>query len=238
VTQRQPFPLPRKFRSRLDLCNLCLGRWHLLGVLSIDRPDVPLRLVHATDETELVARCVAGDPVAQRTLFERERGRIHRLLYRVVGSNAQLDDLIQDAFLEVFRSLPGFRGESSLRTWIDRCAVRVAYAHFKRKRRHPVLQAVAEEVSDAPNVEERTSMREAVRRFYAELNRLEPHQRIAFTLFAIEGRNQRDVADITSSTVATVKIRVWRARRALEERARRDPLLAEFLTAPQKDGTE
>jgi DNA-directed RNA polymerase specialized sigma24 family protein len=84
-------------------------------------------------------------------------------------------------------------------------------------------------------------MRQALRRVYAELSRLEPHQRIAFTLFAIEGRSQRDVADIMSSTVATVKIRVWRARRALEEGARRDPLLAEFLTDDQerkKDETE
>jgi RNA polymerase sigma-70 factor, ECF subfamily len=200
-------------------------------VLPIDCADVPLRLVHGNDEADLVARCVAGDADAQRVLFERERTRVHRLLYRVMGSNAQLDDLIQDAFLEVFRSLPGFRGDSTLRTWIDRCAVRVAYAHFKRKRRYPLLMAVPEEVSDSPSAEERTSMREAVRRLYGELNRLEPNQRIAFTLFAIEGRSQRDVADIMNCTVATVKIRVWRARRALEERARRDPLLAEFLTA-------
>jgi RNA polymerase sigma-70 factor (ECF subfamily) len=210
-------------------------------VLPVDRSDAPLRLVHGNDEAALVAKCVAGDPDAQRALFEQERARVHRLLYRVMGSNAQLDDLIQDAFLEVFRSLPGFRGESTLKTWIDRCAVRVAYAHFKRKRRHPVLLAVPEEASDAPSVEERTSMRQAVRRVYAELNRLEPNQRIAFTLFAIEGRSQRDVADIMSSTIATVKIRVWRARRALEEGARRDPLLAEFLSADheqKKDETE
>lgn len=203
-------------------------------MLPVDRSDAPLRLVHGNDETALVARCVAGDPDAQRALFERERLRVHRLLYRVMGSNAQLDDLIQDAFLEVFRSLAGFRGESTLRTWIDRCAVRVAYAHFKRKRRQPVLLAVPEEASDAPTVEERTSMRQALRRVYAELSRLEPNQRIAFTLFAIEGRSQRDVATIMSSTIATVKIRVWRARRALEEGARRDPLLAEFLSADQE----
>jgi RNA polymerase sigma-70 factor, ECF subfamily len=203
-------------------------------VLPIDRADPPLRLVHAADEAELVAKCVAGDASAQRTLFERERTRVHRLLYRVVGSNAQLDDLIQDTFLEVFRSLHGFRGESTLRTWIDRCAVRVAYAYFRRKRRQPMLQPVWDEVAYVPNVEERASMREAVRRLYAELNRLEPHQRIAFTLFALEGRSQREVADVMRSTIATVKIRVWRARRALEQRAQKDPLLAEFFVDDQQ----
>jgi RNA polymerase sigma-70 factor (ECF subfamily) len=198
-------------------------------VFPVDRLNPSLKLVHASDDADLVARCVAGDPGAQRALFERERTRVHRLLYRVVGSNTQLDDLIQDTFLEVFRSLHGFRGESTLRTWIDRCTVRVAYAYFKRKRRHAQLQPVWDEVADAPNVEERASMREALRRLYAALGHLEANQRIAFTLFAIEGRNQREIADVMRSTVATVKIRVWRARRALEQRAQQDPLLAEFL---------
>jgi RNA polymerase sigma-70 factor (ECF subfamily) len=189
----------------------------------------PVRLVRPTEEADLIARCTAGDPAAQRALFERERSRVHALLYRVVGSNAHMDDLLQDTFLQVFRSLPTFRGESSLRTWIDRCAVRVAFAHFGRKARAPVLECVQDVPTEAPNAEERTSMREAVRRLYAELDRLEPRQRMAFTLFAIENRPLRDVAEIMESSLATAKIRVFRARRALEKRARQDPLLSEFF---------
>src|SRR5688572_29273942 len=144
-----------------------------------------LRLVRPAEESDLVARCLARDPLAQRALFERERSRVHGLLYRVVGSNSHMDDLLQDTFLEVFRSLPTFRGESSLRTWIDRCAVRVAYAHFARKRRSPSLQPVADLEAEDPTAGDRASVREAVRRLYAELDRLEPRLRIAFTLFAI-----------------------------------------------------
>jgi RNA polymerase sigma-70 factor (ECF subfamily) len=189
----------------------------------------PLRLVHPTEEADLVARCTAGDPAAQRALFERERSRVHALLYRVVGSNTHMDDLLQDTFLQVFRSLPTFRGESSLRTWIDRCAIRVAFAHFARKRRGPALECVQDVAAEAPSAEERTSMREAARRLYAELDRLEARQRMAFTLFAIENRTLRDVAEIMETTLATAKIRVFRARRALEKRAKRDPLLSEFF---------
>jgi RNA polymerase sigma-70 factor (ECF subfamily) len=192
------------------------------------------------EESEFVARCKAGDPAALRALFQRERVRVHRLLYRVVGSNAHLEDLLQDAFLEVFRSLPSFRGESALSTWIDRCAVRVAYAHFARKRRSPALHPVGDLPSEASNTDERMSMREAVRRLYAELDRLESHQRIAFVLFAMEGRAQREIAELTNSSVATVKIRVWRARRALEEAAKKDPLLSEFFAESarqRKDAT-
>jgi RNA polymerase sigma-70 factor (ECF subfamily) len=195
-----------------------------------------LRLVRPAEDSDLVARCVAREPGAQRALFERERSRVHGLLYRVVGSNTNMDDLLQDTFLEVFRSLPGFRGESSLRTWIDRCAVRVAYAHFARKARVPSLECVQDSELDAPSAEERTSMREAVRRLYAELDRLEPRLRMAFTLFAIENRSLREVAEIMESSLATAKVRVWRARRALEARAKKDPLLSEFFSDDSAEG--
>jgi RNA polymerase sigma-70 factor (ECF subfamily) len=198
----------------------------------------PLRLVRSAEEVDLVARCKARDPAALRQLFERERAWVHRLLYHVVGSNTHMDDLLQDTFLEVFRSLPSFRGESSLRTWIDRCAVRVAYAHFRRRARHPVLEAVDDVGSEAPSPEERTARREAVRRLYAELERLEPRQRMAFTLFEIEGRSLREIATIMESTVATAKIRTWRARRALERRAQSDPLLSEFMAGEPEQGEE
>jgi RNA polymerase sigma-70 factor, ECF subfamily len=179
---------------------------------------------------ELVRACVGGDPAALRSLFERERLRVHALLYRMIGSNTPLDDLTQEAFLEVFRSLPSFRGESSLRTWIDRCVVRVGYGYFRRKARTPTLECLTDTTaSSAPNAEERTVLREAARRLYAELERLEPHQRLAFTLFAIEGRPLREIAEIMESSLVSAKVRVWRARQAVERRAKKDPLLAEFL---------
>src|SRR3954470_1686843 len=148
----------------------------------------PLKLVRAPDDAEFVRRCVSGESAALRELFERERVRLHALMFRIVGPSPHLDDLLQEAFLEVFRSLASFRGESSLRTWMDRCAVRVAYAFFARKARAPVLESLSDAHSNSPDAEEHTLLREATRRLYTELGRLQPQQRIAFTLFAIEGR--------------------------------------------------
>lgn len=197
-----------------------------------------IRLVRPSEEAELIKGCQAGDPVAFRKLFERERLRVHRLLFRVVGSNTHMDDLLQDAFLEVFRSLPSFRGDSSLRTWIDRCVIRVAYAHFRRKARLPSLELLQDVGVDGPSPEDRTTGREALRRFYAELERLEPQQRMAFTLFSIEGRPLREIAQIMDSTLATAKIRTWRARRTLEQRAKKDPILSEFLASRSDESEE
>lgn len=199
---------------------------------SPSRSAGPLKLVRPADDAELVRRCVSGERAALRELFERERVRLHALLFRIVGPSPHLDDLLQEAFLEVFRSIASFRGESSLRTWIDRCAVRVAYAFFARKARLPVLESLSDAPHSDPDAEQQALWREATRRLYAELDRLEPRQRLAFTLFAIEGRSVREVADTMSSTQVAARVRVWRARQTLEARARKDPLLAEFLEKP------
>lgn len=190
-----------------------------------------LQLVSGTDEDEFVRRCVAGEKSAQRALFERERLRLHRLLFRMVGSNLHVDDLLQEAFLEIFRSLPTFRGESSLRTWMDRCTTRVAFAYFRQKSRRPAMESVQEVPSLVPGAEERAALREAARHLYAELDRLEPRQRLAFTLYAIENMPIKEIAEVTESSAGATKLRVWRARRAIEKRAKKDPLLAEFLSA-------
>jgi len=203
--------------------------------LKLHRTFIP----RAEDDLALAKRCVAGNRAAQRELFDREARRVHSALFRILGSNAQMDDLMQEAFLEIFRSLRTFRGESSLGTWIDRCSVRVAFAFLSNKqRRVPLLELVTDVPDRDPNVEERIMAREAARHLYAELDRIEPVQRLAFTLHAIDGRTLEQGAKLMDATVVATKSRVWRARQALEKRARRDPLLARFLQAqtPKEEG--
>ena len=199
--------------------------------------NATLEVVRAPEDLHFATRCASGDRAALRELFQRERQHVHRTLFRLLGSNTHIDDLVQDAFLEIFRSLSGFRGEASLRTWIDRCTVRVAYAHFSRRTPLAQLECVPEMAAKDVSAEERTTLREAVRRLYSELDRLEAKQRVAFTLHAIDGRPLDDVARIMEASMVATKTRVWRARRAIEKRARKDALLAEFLggARPEKD---
>ena len=192
-------------------------------------PHAVLHVVRAPEDLHFATRCASGDRAALRELFHRERHRVHATLFRLLGSNAHIDDLVQDAFVEIFRSLGTFRGEASLRTWIDRCTVRVAYAHFSRRSPIVQLEAVPEILAKDAGVEERALLREAVRRLYQELDRLEAKQRVAFTLHALDGRSLREVATAMEASLVATKTRVWRARRTIEKRARRDPLLAEFL---------
>ncbi len=183
-----------------------------------------------SDDLALARQCSAGDRVAQRALYEREKRRVHATLFRIFGTNRQIEDVLQETFLQVFRSLPGFRAESSLSTWIDRCAVRAAFAHLARgKKRGPELELVPEIPSDDPSAERVAHARDAARRLYAVLDALDPRQRLAFVLHEVEGHSLAEVASLMETNTIATKARLFRARQRVHGEARKDPVLASFL---------
>lgn len=186
------------------------------------------------EDVLLVDRCLTGEPAATRELFRRHRGRVHACLFRVLGTNRDMDDLLQEAFLQVFQSLRGWRAEASLATWIDRVAVRVAYRYLSQKgRRVPtdVLDddAVAIDTTTAGPGARRQLARDGVKRLYAVLDALSPAARLAFSLHEIDGRSISETATLVGASVTATKLRVWRARKAVEAAAAKDPILSEFL---------
>jgi RNA polymerase sigma-70 factor, ECF subfamily len=181
-------------------------------------------------DRELAHRAASGDRGAQRELFMAQRGAVHHALFRILGSNRELEDLVQDAFLEIFRALPSFRGDSTLSRWCQTIATRVAYLSISRRRPQPVDLALVEEIIPGDvDTQRQAILREATRRLYAALDRVEVKQRVAFALAVIDGRSLAEVAQLTESTVIAVKTRVWRARKDLMKRASRDPVLSSYL---------
>ncbi len=193
-----------------------------------ERAEPTLSLVRAREDRSLIDRSIAGERSAQRELFRRQSRRVHATLFRVLGSNVAMDDLLQDVFIEVFRSLASFRGESSLSTWIDRCAVHVALSHLRKKRLR--LVEMTETASAGSSPEESLLLTAAARRLYAELDRMDPVLRLAITLHVIDERPVAEVAEVMGASVVATKARVWRARRHLEARAKKDPALGAFLS--------
>ena len=183
-----------------------------------------------TATVELARRASAGDRAAQRTLFRDLKRPMHATLYRVLGSNRQVEDLLQEAFIELFRSLPSYRGEAKLTTWADRITTRVAYRHLRRQR----LLLTHDMPISSPTVvgtpEHDLQAKEGVRRLYTALCAMKPHYRIAFALFSIDGRSLKEVAEATGVSLIAAKSRIWRARRLLNTAARADAVLAAYLT--------
>lgn len=187
------------------------------------------------EEQDLARACAAGDRAAQVRLFRLEVKSVHRLLHRVLGASPVLEDLIQETFIRVFRSLASFRGEAHLGTWIGRIALRVAFDHLRQSRPAAArLEVVPDLASDDPDAERQLMAREGLRRLYRILERLDAKQRIAFTLCAIDGRPQQEVASLMSASLVATKARIWRARREVDRLARLDPLL-ESLVADSRE---
>jgi RNA polymerase sigma-70 factor (ECF subfamily) len=178
----------------------------------------------------LARRAAEGDRAAQRELFHAQRVGVHHALYRILGNNRDLEDLIQDAFFEIFRSIHSFRGDSSLARWCQTIATRVAYLWISRRKPAAVdLELVAEVVANDSDAQREVQARIAAKRLYVALDRLDAKQRVAFALAVIDGRPLAEVAQLTETTVVAVKTRVWRARRELMARAKKDPVLASYL---------
>ncbi|MCB9559290.1 MAG: RNA polymerase sigma factor [Kofleriaceae bacterium] len=187
------------------------------------------------EDVVLVDRCIGGEQAAARDLFRRHRARVHASLFRVLGGNRDMDDLMQETFLQVFQSLPQWRAEASLATWIDRIAVRVAYRWLRRRGPAPPPLELFDDDAVVPaslGGVRRQLARDGVRRLYAALDQVTPAARIAFTLHEIDGRSVAEVAELTGATVTATKVRLWRARRQLDAVKAGDPVLRELL-----DGT-
>jgi RNA polymerase sigma-70 factor (ECF subfamily) len=188
--------------------------------------------VSATREhdLELARRAATGDRTAQRELFLEQRSNVHRALFRILGSNREIEDLLQDSFIEIFRALPSFRGDSTLGRWCQTIAVRVAYLSISRRKPPAVDLALVEEtIAGDADVRRHAQVREATRRLYAVLDRIEAKQRIAFALAVIDGKSLAEVAALTGSSVFAIKTRVWRARRELMRRASKDAALVAYV---------
>lgn len=190
----------------------------------------PIASAAREHDLDLARRAAGGDRGAQRAVFVEQRANVHRALFRVLGSNRDIEDMMQDAFIAILRALPSFRGDSTLARWCQTIALRVAYLAISRRRPPAVdLALVEDSIASETDVPRHAQVREAARRLYAALDRVETKQRIAFALAVIDGMPLAEVAAVTESSVVAVKTRVWRARRQLMQRARKDAVLAGYL---------
>jgi len=196
----------------------------------------------ASDVDDVVSRAAAGEADAFRTLFLRHRSDVARLVYRMLNAPADLEDVIQEVFVQVFRSLKDFRGQAKFSTWLHRVTVNVVLMHRRSARSRPVLteelpgELVADDHQAQPDDE--LDRRERMRAFQRLLSRLADKKRIVFVLHELEGMAPAEIAEVVGAPVLTVRTRLFYARRELEAMLAEEPTLAPFagLTAPETGG--
>ncbi len=178
----------------------------------------------------LVRRAQAGEESAFREIFVRHRGEVTRLVFRLIGQNPDVEDVVQDVFIHVYRSLPSFRGDSKFSTWLYRLTVNVTRMHLRKGRSRPRIADA--EVPEAPPDGEpsATPDREIdraarVRALYSLLDRLSEKKRTVLVLHDFEGLSAKAIADVLEVPVLTVRTRLFYARKELYQALSADPHL-------------
>jgi RNA polymerase sigma-70 factor, ECF subfamily len=186
-----------------------------------------------SDGADLVARCRSGEPAAFRQLFREHRSQVTRLVHRMTGGSPELEDLVQDVFVQVHKSLGSFRREARLSTWIYRIAVNVVLMHRRAQQSRPTtIPAPADaSLADEAPPDEQVARRRRVAALYRLLDRMSEKKRTVYVLHEIEGLSPGEIAKIVGSPVLTVRTRLFYARRSLLAELASEPSLAALAEA-------
>jgi RNA polymerase sigma-70 factor (ECF subfamily) len=183
-----------------------------------------------TDGSELpesvaIRRAQQGDAEAFEDLYRRHKGRVYSLCLRMLGNAAEADDMTQEAFLQLFRKIHTFRGESAFSTWLHRLSVNVVLMHLRRK----VLPQISldetietdepgEGVKREPGAEDphlvgsldRVALDDAI-------EQLPPGYRLVFVLHDVEGFEHNEIAVMLGCSIGNSKSQLHKARLRLRE---------------------
>ncbi len=180
----------------------------------------PQHMVDA-DEQALLERIRNGDESGFEQLVKQHTGKIVGLAWRLVGNQEEAEDLAQEAFLRLHRSLPEFRGDSRISTWLYRTTTRLAIDHLRRERIKRKLFFFRQD-NEAPDPVELASdtrsdpgrdllAREAMRSLRKSLGKLSSRQQVIFTLRHYEGLALKEIAEHLGLETGTVKAHLHRA---------------------------
>jgi len=176
-------------------------------------------------DEDLIALTLAGDQDAYRVLVERYSDFVFTVALRVVGSEADAEDVAQEAFVRAHKALARFRGDSKFSSWLYRITVNRALTHLKRGKRRPLTV----EMTSSPRVEaevrshssgddptRRVLDSEFAGRVRAAVAALPPRYRVVVTLFYLEERSYKEVAEVLGVPMGTLKTHLHRARAMLK----------------------
>jgi RNA polymerase sigma-70 factor (ECF subfamily) len=174
-------------------------------------------------EAEAIERAKLGDAEAFEVLYSLHKRRVYSLCLRMTSNTAEAEDLTQEAFLQLFRKIATFRGESAFSTWLHRMAVNVVLMQLRKKSLPVVpLEDTIETEEDTPKKEpgaedpvlvgsvDRLQLKKAV-------DSLPPGYRTIFVLHDVEGYEHNEIAEIVGCSIGNSKSQLHKARMKLRE---------------------
>jgi RNA polymerase sigma-70 factor (ECF subfamily) len=192
------------------------------------KPAPAPRIAVPSDDAELVRRALARDDTAFRIIMERHNRRLYRIARGILRNDTEAEDVVQEAYVSAFTHLDGFRGDSSLATWLSRITMNEALGRLRRERLAVDLDTFEAQRTEAQIIQfpqtvtsddpERTmAQREILQLVERATDNLPEIFRIVFITRVIEGMSVEETADLLGLQPETVKTRLHRARRLVRE---------------------
>jgi RNA polymerase sigma-70 factor (ECF subfamily) len=174
------------------------------------------------DTEQLVEGCRAGDKHCERLLFKKYRETVFFVILHTLGPNFDKDDIFQQVFIKIFKSLNRFKGLSSLETWIYRITTKVCIDQLRKKYRKRQLQVIQNpevlenrhDTTKSDPYEER-EQKELTKQIYIGLEKLSIEKRLVVTMFEMEGFSLQDISKILKKPIGTIKSRLFHGRKEL-----------------------
>jgi len=191
----------------------------MAALLAMETGDNTAGMVSRTaismrDETALVARAQSGDTRAFEALYREHVDRVYGLCLRMTGNVGEAEDCAQEAFIQAWKKLARFRGDSAFGTWMHRIAVNAVLGRIRKsKREQDRIQAVAEMTTSPASIGDSGELRD----LSDAIDRLPEGARHVFVLNAVYGYSHEESSDMLGVAVGTTKAQLHRARRLLAQ---------------------
>jgi RNA polymerase sigma-70 factor (ECF subfamily) len=184
-----------------------------------DRSDLAME---PPADDEIVRRVLAGDTAAFELIMRRYNRRLFRVVRSIVGNDSEAEDVLQEAYLRAFEHLHRFEGRSRFSTWLTRIAIHEAMARRRKQRRLRLI--ASDEAGDNPVLSysvgrdglEEASLGELRHLLVSAVDALPMELRVVFTMRIVERLSTEQTARCLKLTPANVKVRLHRARSALQ----------------------
>lgn len=189
------------------------------------------------DDAALARAAAEGHAGAPEVLWDRHAALVRGVLRRTFGPGAEVDDLVQETFLQLFREIKNLRDPGALRAFILGIAVRIARSALRRRRlRRWLWLTDSGDLPDTMANDVDGEAREALARLYALLDKLDDRARLLFVLRHVEGLELTETADALGVSLATAKRHLAKVTARVHALAARDPLLARYLDPTEEAG--
>jgi RNA polymerase sigma-70 factor (ECF subfamily) len=173
-----------------------------------------------SDHQELIDGCIAGDNKSQKAFYDLFSRKMYVVCLRYAKSDHEAEDVLQESFIKIFKSIGKFRGESRLEYWVKRIVINTALNHQRNKLyMYPMVDV--EEVKQTFN-HERIISDYHFEELLALVKELPSGCRVIFNLFGIEGYSHKEIGEMLNISEGTSKSQYSRAKKLLQQKILKD----------------